>query len=74
MKNTYSQLIEKLTDEKEDLFIKVCKLEKFINSESYKFLPEYHQFLLNQQLTGMNLYLSSLTFRIKHLKGSDKDE
>lgn len=74
MKNTYNQLIEKLNDEKEDLFIKVCKLEKFINSESYKFLPEYHQFLLNQQLTGMNLYLSSLTFRIKHLKGSDKDE
>ncbi len=72
MKKIYKELIEKLNDEKEDLFIKICKLEKFIESDNYKFLPEYHQFLLKEQLMGMRIYLTSLSYRIKHIDGGDK--
>ena len=71
MKKLYNELIEKLSNEKEELFIKVCKLEKFIESENYNKLPEYHQFLLSEQLMGMKIYLKALTYRIKHLEGDN---
>lgn len=71
MKSTYRELIEKLNNEKEELFVKVYKLEKYIESANYILLPGYHQFLLTEQLMGMKIYLSALTHRINYLKGNE---
>lgn len=56
--------IESLKVEQKALKAKLAELVDFITSEEYYQLSESEKGLINQQRTGMELYLSTLTKRI----------
>lgn len=58
------QIKQKLIKEKQDLLIKIEKLENFILSFEYNDLKKIHKKLLAEQLKVMRKYLTILEDRI----------
>ena len=56
--------IEELKKEQYEAKAKLHELVEFINSEEFYVLTKTEQGLVNQERTGLELYLSSLTKRI----------
>ncbi len=56
--------IEKLTEERNDLLIKIERLKKFMKSDKFKALDDMNQQLLSLQKTQMKALLKTLDLRI----------
>lgn len=54
----------RVVEERNELNIKIAKLESFLESETYENLSEEEKDLLEEQLECMSHYSSILTYRI----------
>ena len=64
--------IQRLIEEKDQLFDRVTKLRAFTDTDGFKKLDVTDQCVLHEQLNHMNIYLSILVRRLdKLLSGAD---
>lgn len=61
--------IQRLIEEKDQLFDRVTKLHAFTGTDGFKRLDVTDQYVLHEQLNHMNIYLSILVRRLDKLLG-----
>lgn len=63
------ELIEKLTQEDNELLDKITKLKSFLYTDAFNLLPYNHQHLMEAQVKAMETYHTILCARIYELRG-----
>ena len=69
MKTNQPSFIQRLIEEKDQLFDRVTKLRAFTETDGFKKLYVTDQYVLHEQLNHMNIYLSILVRRLDKLLG-----
>ena len=69
MKTNQPSFIQRLIEEKDQLFDRVTKLRAFTETDDFKKLYVTDQYVLHEQLNHMNIYLSILVRRLDKLLG-----
>ena len=67
--NNLTPFIQRLIEEKDQLFDRVSKLRAFTGTDGFKKLDVTDQYVLHEQLNHMNIYLSILVRRLDKLLG-----
>ena len=64
--------VQRLTEEKDQLFDRVSKLRAFTDTDGFKKLDVTDQYVLHEQLNHMNIYLSILVRRLDKLLDNEE--
>ena len=64
--------VQRLIEEKDQLFDRVTKLRAFTDTDGFKQLDVTDQYVLHEQLNRMNIYLSILVRRLDKLLDNEE--
>lgn len=64
--------VQRLIEEKDQLFDRVSKLRAFTDTDGFKKLVVTDQYVLHEQLNHMNIYLSILVRRLDKLLDNEE--